>query len=77
MARKDGYYSKYRTLYCKETKKIREVYSPVIVVNGHEMLVSNGDEILEFNSRYWARKCAKETYLKHKEKLENDLKNNQ
>lgn len=77
MARKDGYYSKYRTLYNRETKKIREVYSPVIVVNGHEMLVSNGDEILEFETRYLARKCAKETYLKHKEKLEKDLKKNQ
>ncbi|GAA0092992.1 hypothetical protein UT300009_30220 [Paraclostridium bifermentans] len=59
----------HRTIFNKETKEMRNVYSPVIYINGKELFVSDGGEILEFNYREYALECAKKTYLKHKEKL--------
>lgn len=63
------YGAKFREIYNKNTQKTREVYSAVIyddkTLNG-EILVSDGDKILEFTTEDEAFKVAKEVYEKFK-----------
>lgn len=60
--------ARYRTLFNKETRTIRNVYSPVIYKeNGDIVFISNDDEIMEFSNRKDAVNQAEKTY--------NELKN--
>lgn len=62
---------KYRTLFDRETGRMRNVYSPVIYKNnGEEVFVSKNDEIMEFDNRKYALKQAEETYSRLKDKGE-------
>lgn len=59
---------RYRTVFNKETREMRNVYSPVIYREGRTLFISDGDEILEYSNRKDALESAKETYLKHERK---------
>lgn len=65
------YGAKYRTIFNRETKEIKKVYSPVIYIDDRPLFISNDGEIIEYNNRKDALESAKETYLEHKEKLFN------
>lgn len=73
MCSKDGYYAKRREIFNRQTRETRIVYTPVIVVNYREFMVSNGKEIVELDTREEAEGRAKEAYLKHKEKVKKQL----
>lgn len=57
------YGAKFREIYNRETKTTRKVYNPVIYKNnGNQVLVSQGEDIMEFDNRKDALKQAEQTY---------------
>lgn len=59
---------KYRTIVDEDMNIIKNVYSPILYINNEEIIISQGDTIMEFNNREDALTQAKETYIKIKDK---------
>lgn len=66
------YYAKKREIFNKEVKKVRECYTPVVIINKKECYVSSNDKIIELQNKDEALKIAKETYFKFIEKTINE-----
>lgn len=60
---------KYRTIVDEDMNIIKNVYSPILYINNEEVYLSNGNTIMEFDSREDALIQAEETYLKLKDKI--------
>lgn len=59
----------YRTLFDRETRTMRNVYSPIIYKkNNTKVFISKDEDIMEFDKREDALKQAQKTYNELKDK---------